>query len=295
LPRPVRRIVTLHDAFPYLQPETHNRLDNWRYRWHLPPLARRADAVITVSACSKADLVRHLALRDERVHVIGEGIDPRFKPVPDGVHRRAILAKYGLAQPYILYLGGVNGRKNIARLLEAFARARAARPGLTLVIGGPRQWKLAGIEQTLARLDLGAALRLTGYLADEDLPAIYSAAELFVFPSLYEGFGLPPLEAMACATPVVTSNCSSLPEVVGDAALLVDPYSVDSLVAAIEQALDDAQLRATLRRRGLARAAQFSWAHAARETFALYKRVVVQPCTVGQGEPENEGDVPHEY
>ena len=166
---------------------------------------------------------------------------------PDGDARRAVLAGYGITLPYLLYVGGINARKNIAQLFEAFSRLLARHNDLMLVIGGKRQWQTDAIDATFDRLNLSDHVHFTGYVADADLPALYSAAELFVFPSLYEGFGLPPLEAMACGVPAVTSNASSLPEVVGDAALTVDPYAVDDLTAAVERALTDRALRADLR------------------------------------------------
>lgn len=269
-----RRVVTLHDAFAYVHPQAHNRLDNWRYRWQLPRALRRVDAVITVSACSRRDILANLPLAPRRVAIIPEGVEPRFRPVPDTQARRATLARYGITPPYLLYLGGINARKNIARLFEAYARLRKCHPHLQLVIGGKPQWRVREIMATFERLALRDAVRFTGYVDDHDLPALYSAAEVFVFPSLYEGFGLPPLEAMSCGTPVVTSSVSALPEVVGDAALTVDPYDVPALAAAIERALTGEGLRAALRRCGLARAAEFTWHRAARETLTLYDQVL---------------------
>lgn len=267
------RVVTIHDAFAYVYPEAHNWLDNWRYRWHLPHVLRQADAVITVSACSRRDLLRHLGLSAPRVHVIAEGVDQRFQPVCDGPERQSVLTRYGITQPYLLYVGGINARKNIARLFEAYTQLHAQHPHIKLVIGGKRQWQTTEIDATLQRLTLTDRVHFTGYIDDADLPALYSAAELFVFPSLYEGFGLPPLEAMACGTPVVTSNVSSLPEVVGDAALMVDPLDVPALVAAIKRVLNDHSLRIELQQRGLARAGQFRWEQVARETHRLYEQL----------------------
>lgn len=269
-----RRVVTLHDAATYTWPETHNWLDNWRYRWHLPLALRRADAVVTVSECSRRDLARYLDLPGERLHVTSEGVDPRFVPVRDGATLREALGRYGIEGPYLLYVGGINPRKNIARLLEAYGRVRERHPHARLVVAGKRQWQAEGVDAALRRLGLADAVHFTGYVADADLPAIYSGAELFVFPSLYEGFGLPPLEAMACGTPVVTSDAASLPEVVGNAALLVDPLDVGSIAAAIDRLLSHPALAADLRSRGLARARRFTWERAARETIAVYEHVL---------------------
>lgn len=270
----VCRIVTIYDAFAYVIPDVHNRLDNWRYRWHLPHAARRSDAIVTVSDSSRRDIIRYLGLRPEAVQITSGGVQPHFRPVTNDGQRQALLARYGIHRPYILYVGGLNARKNVGRLLEAFNGIREQYPDLALVIGGKRQWRTAEIDEAFTRLALEDHVLFTGYVDDADLPALYSAAVAFVFPSLYEGFGLPPLEAMACGTPVITSNVSSLPEVVGDAALTVDPFDVPALTSAIAQLLGDDTLRASLRERGLVRAATFRWEHVARDTIAIYDRTL---------------------
>lgn len=269
-----RRIVTIHDAFAFVSPETHNRLDNWRYRWMLRRAANRADAILAVSTCSQRDLVRYLGLPADRIQVIPEGVDPKFRPVTDENERWRVFARHDIRPPYLLYVGGINARKNLARLLAAFAQVRQRHSGVMLVVGGQRQWQAGEVDSVVSRLGLADGVRFTGYLDDADLPALYSAAEAFVFPSLYEGFGLPPLEAMACGTPVITSNTSSLPEVVGDAALMVDPYDVEGLAAAMERALTDGAWRADLRRRGLEHASRYTWEFAAKEVLAVYKSVL---------------------
>lgn len=267
------RITTLHDAIPFVHPMSHARLDNWRYRLMLPLAVRAADRVLTDSNCSRVDLCRFLGLRPDQVQAIPLAGEPGMMPLAAS-STAPILARYRIRPPYLLYVGGLNGRKNIPRLLEAYAHLRARHPAVTLVIAGRRQWQAGAIDEAFRRLALEGRVHFTGYVADADLPALYSAAELFVFPSLYEGFGLPPLEAMACGTPVVTTNVSSLPEVVGDAALMVDPYDSAALAAALERALTDSALRAELRCKGLQRAAQFSWERTARETLAVYRQVL---------------------
>lgn len=264
----VARVVTLFDACPYVSPETHNALDTWRYHHMLPRTAPRADVVLTISETSRRDLLRYLPLDPARLHVTSCGVAPRFAPV---ANPQMALAALGISQPYVLYLGGINARKNIATLLRAFARVRALVPALTLVIGGARQWRTSGLDALAAHLHLTDALVLPGYIDDNLLPALYSGAALFAFPSLYEGFGLPPLEAFACGTPVVTSATSSLPEVVGDAALCVDPTDDTALANAMLAILHDPVLRATLRARGLARAADFSWQRVAEATHNGYR------------------------
>lgn len=271
-----KRLVTIHDAFAFVHPETHNRLDNWRYRMLLPWASRRADTVMTDSAHSRRDLEQHLKIEAARINVIPCGLDPHFTPVADCAARQHILDRYRIVAPYLLYVGGINARKNIARLFEAFAQVRADHPSVKLVIGGKRQWQTREIEATFERLALHDSVHFTGYVQDADLPSLYSAAEAFVFPSLYEGFGMPPLEAMACGAPVITSNVSSLPEVVGDAALTVDPYNIAELAGALRRVLADRELRSRLQQQGFVRARQFSWNRTARATYDLYATLLNQ-------------------
>lgn len=265
-----RHAVTLHDALPFVDPQTHNRLDTWRYRHMLPRALRRADRILTDSQHSFADLRQHLGLDAGRMEVVYCGVNQRFQPVRDPAALADVQRRYGLSQPYLLYLGGINGRKNIARLLEAYALVRRERPDVTLVVGGVRQWQTTAIDAALERLGLRQHVCFPGYIDDGDLPALYSAAAVFVFPSLYEGFGIPPLEAMACGTPVVTSNSSSLPEVVGEAALQIDPLNVDALAAAILLLLADPALREDLGERGRRRASLFTWQRTAESLLAVY-------------------------
>jgi len=178
--------------------------------------------------------------------------------------------RYGLEGPFLLSVGSLEPGKNRERLLQAFARLQARGLKHTLVVAGQRAWRYEGEAPLARRLGLADSVRFLGHVPQADLPALYSAADLFVFPSLYEGFGLPALEAMACGTPVVASNVSALPEVVGDAALQVSPLDVEALADAIERLLRDDRLRADLRERGLERARQFSWEKAARRTAEVY-------------------------
>ncbi len=269
------RLVTIFDTFGLVEPKTHNRLDTLRYRWLLPHTLKKADAILTISQHSCQDIQKYLHIPSAKLKTIYCGIEAQFRPVLDESVRQVVLDRYNIPSPYLLYVGSLNARKNIAGLLEAFAIVLERYPNITLVIGGKRQWKASGIEATLKQLSLAEKVHFTGYIADQDLPALYSAAEAFVFPSFYEGFGLPPLEAMACGTPVITSNLSSLPEVVGQAALMVDPYDIKSLAAAIERILSDQPLRKDLQQRGLAQAAKFNWQITARQTLNIYKQVLL--------------------
>jgi glycosyltransferase involved in cell wall biosynthesis len=267
------RVVTLHDAIPYIYPQTSARLDWLIYRVWLPWAARAAAAVITDSKQSQEDLVTHLPLPPERVTIVPLAADERFRPLPAAAVA-PVLRHYGIDPPYILYVGALEARKNLPRLLAAYARLRRWSERWRLVIVGARKWQSSPIFETVERLALASRVTFTGYVADEHLPALYAGADLFIFPSLYEGFGLPVLEAMACGAPVVASNASSLPEVAGDAAILVDPTDVEQIAAAMWLVLSQPALAAALRDRGLARAAQFSWDRTARETVAVYEAVL---------------------
>ena len=267
------RITTIHDVIPYIYPETSTTLDWLIYRFWLPLAVRRLDAIITDSRQSKEDILHFLPIKEKNVTVVPLAAGEAYHPLPDGEIKR-VLEKYDIRPPYILYVGALEARKNMLGLLEAYARLRRWSEKWTLVIVGARKWKYAPIFETVQRLGLEPFVDFTGYVEEEDLPALYNGADLFVFPSLYEGFGLPVLEAMACGTPVVTSNTSSLPEVAGDAALLIDPYDIDEIVAAMRTILEDKALAAELRTKGLARAKEFSWERTARETIAVYEKVL---------------------
>jgi len=267
-------IASIHDAIPYVQPQTSTALDWLVQRVWLPLAGRRARHILTLSRQSSADLQRCLAIPARKITVIPLAAETHFRPIPLA-QRHPILERHGLEPPYILYVGSVEPRKNLLRLLQAYQRLRQWSTRWRLVIVGARNyWKSSPIARAVQDSGLQGCVHFTGYIPDEDLPALYSAADLFAFPSLYEGFGLPVLEAMACGTPVVTSNSSSLPEVVGDAALLVDPYDVEALAEAMRQILADPQLAEDLRQRGLQRASEFSWERTAQSTVAVYRQAL---------------------
>ena len=267
-----KTVVTVHDVFPWSYPGTSMPLETLIYRYWLPYLLRRQDAIITVSQASKADIVRFLRIPEGKVHVVYEGVSGAYRPaLPSEI--RAVRGRYGLPEGYILFVGSVERRKNLHGLLRAYARVRKAGERRPLVVVGGKRGDYPDLEATLRGLGLEGQVIFTGYLPEPDLSALYSGADLFVFPSLYEGFGLPVLEAMACGTPVVCSDVASLPEVAGDAALLVNPHDVDALAEAIRLALTDESLREELRRKGLERVKQFTWERTVREMTTIYREV----------------------
>ncbi len=273
-----RTVVTIHDlgyrAFPEAHPPLARRYLDWSTRWSAA-VARR---VIVPSVATARDLIATCGTPPERIVVIPHGYHPRFRPL-DRAEVAAGLARLGIASPYLLFVGTLQPRKNLARVLAAFERLVAdGWPG-QLVLVGQQGWLSDPLFAAIARPDSPAhgRIHLTGYLADADLPIVYNGATGLVFPSLYEGFGLPALEALACGTPVLTSSTTSLPEVVGDTALLVDPLNTAAIAAGLARLVADDALRADLRQRGLSRAQRFTWRQAAQRTLAVLETVAREP------------------
>ncbi len=267
---PLRRVATVftvHDLAFLVHPETHLRGNRLFLAAVVPRFARAATRVIADSEATRQDVLRYCGVPPEHVRVVHLGVDARFRPLDPREARALVAARFGLRSDYLLFVGTLEPRKNLRALLAAHCAIPDAPP---LVIAGAPGWRYAEVyREVRARRD-GARVRFLGRVAEADLPALYSAATAFCYPSRYEGFGLPPLEALACGTPVVCSDRSALPEVVGDAALLVDPDDPRAITAALGRVLTDEELRRELRGRGLARAAQFTWERAAAATAAVY-------------------------
>lgn len=267
----VPSVVTIHDISPILFPQTFRRINRMYTKWAIRRSAKHAAQLFTVSQHAKREIVEHLRVAPERVTVTYDACDARFAPATDA-ELAAFRARNQLPERYLFYLGTLEPRKNIPRLVEAYAKI-AHETGVPLLIGGGKGWLYEPILRRVEELQLGDMLRFVGYVPQDEQHLWYGAATAFVFPSLYEGFGMPPLEAMACGTPVITSNASCLPEIVGDAALTVDPYDVDALAAAMQRVLGDAELRAQMRAAGFVQATKFSWHTTAVDTHAVYQRV----------------------
>jgi glycosyltransferase involved in cell wall biosynthesis len=264
----VKSVFTLHDLVFRFYPHTHKTLNRWFLTLMMPRFLKAADAVIAVSEHTKRDAIETYGIDEAKITVIYEGVHARFRR-ESADSMAAVRHRYSLPERYILSVGTIEPRKNLTSLLEAYHTLRqSAEFGLVFV--GKKGWLYEDFFHRLHELGLEDEVLFPGFVPDEDLPALYSAADLFVFPSLYEGFGLPVLEALACGTPVVASNAASLPEVAGDAALLVDPSSVETLVRAMLDVLSSDELREDLRARGPRQAAKFTWQRAARETLAVY-------------------------
>jgi glycosyltransferase involved in cell wall biosynthesis len=262
--RATRTLLTVHDLSFLHYPEAFVPTLRRYLERVVPRSVARADHVLADSEATRADLIAHLGTAPEKVDVLYSGVDPRFGPESKAGERERLEKRYGVGdQPYILSVGTVQPRKNYTRLIRAFASLRAE---AQLLIAGGKGWLY---EEIVAEAEEHEAVHLLGFVEDEDLPALYRNAALFAFPSLYEGFGLPVLEALACGTPVVCSDASSLPEVAGNAALLVDPLDIDVLTEAMARVLGDADLRQAMIARGLQQAARFTWERAARQLLDM--------------------------
>ena len=271
-----KAVVTVHDVTPVTLPWAFPPRHRWIVSTALARARTQADVVIVPSAATAEDVRRHLKIGPERITVIPMGCETRFQPTRDASQAARVRRRYRLPARYMLFVGTLEPRKNLGGLLRAFALFRAEHSGddVKLVIAGVRGWGQESYDGISDRLELRDHVRYVGFVADEDLPDLYRGAEVFVYPSLYEGFGLPILEAMACGVPVITSNRSSLPEVAGQAALLIEPTQPEALAAAMSAVISDHAQSAELRRRGLARAKDFSWEAVARQTLKVYRTVV---------------------
>ncbi len=284
---PRRSVATVHDLGFLRYPAAHRSRDLRYLRWSTGWNARQAAAVIADSAATKADLVQAYTVSPDKVHVVylggPEGADSTAaRGTPTQAACGQVRYRYGLADatggglaPYLLYVGTLQPRKNLARVIDAFARI-AADPALAdyrLVLAGKQGWLYEDLSAQVQRLGLAGRVLFPGYVPEADLPELLCSARAFVFPSLYEGFGIPVLEAGACGVPVITSTTSSLPEVAGDAALLVDPHDVDAIAAAMYRLVTDDALAAELAQRGRANVRRFSWEKCARETLAVLEGV----------------------
>jgi glycosyltransferase involved in cell wall biosynthesis len=271
-----RSVVTIHDCIHLMFPQyLPGRLAYVYAKGSMWSAARKANRILTVSEASKRDILRFFDVAPEKVSVIYNAIDERFLAPPNTAHMDLVRQRYQLDHPFVLYVGNIKPHKNIQRLIDAFGRTRGrgCPDDLKLVIIGDEISKYPALRQSVHKHKLDKHVRFLGFQPMETLAAFYRLARVFVFPSLYEGFGLPPLEAMACGTPVVTSNVSSLPEVAGTAALLVDPYDPEAIATGICQALTDEAKRADLIASGLERARSFSWAQSVKKIHQIYMDV----------------------
>jgi alpha-1,3-rhamnosyl/mannosyltransferase len=267
-----KAVVTIHDIIHLLYPQfLPNRLAHFYARFMIRRALDRANRIITVSYNTKRDLLEHFGVAGDRVEVIYNGVSPAFHPDIPESERQRVEARYGLVRPYLLFLGGEKPHKNVQNVLRAFAQARRQQ-GLPheLVLAGPLPKDVARLEALVAALDLARSVKRPGIVEDADLPGLYAGADAFLYPTLYEGFGLPVIEAMSCGVPVLTSSNSALREIAGGFAYLVDPMDVDAIAHGIGVLTGDAKVRADLTELGKKRALDFSWDKAAAKTLEVY-------------------------
>lgn len=270
---PGKKVCTVHDMTYKAFPETVRFKTKVMLDLNLKSSIRRADLILTDSEFSKSEIIKYFPQSAHKLEVVYCGVDrEHFKPAPPEEIQR-VRSKYGIEGKYFLYLGTLEPRKNLERLIQAYALLKERLPSAPrLVIAGGKGWMYEAIVESGKAV--GTDCLFTGYVPAEDAPPLLSGCTAFLFPSLYEGFGMPPLEAMSCGAPVLTSNAASLPEVVGDAAVLVDPFSIESMYEGMLSLASDSGLRKSLSEKGLKRAEKFSWEAAAKALMELYKRIL---------------------
>jgi glycosyltransferase involved in cell wall biosynthesis len=273
------RVVTFHDMIFLLYPEHHQRAKVLFFTRMIRAAARIADHIVADSDATRTDAIRLLGVQDSRITTVPLAADPSFVRVTDPVAIDQVCARYRLVRPFVLTVSTLEPRKNLAGAVGAVATVRRRGCQCQLAIAGASGWKYSSIEREIAASEMGEHVNMLGFVDDRDLPALYSAASVFVYPSFYEGFGIPPLEAMACGAAVVASNRSSIPEVVGDGGILCDPGNVEALADAILSLLRDSTARQQLQARALQRARQFSWSRTAARTYDVYQALYAQRST----------------
>ena len=272
---PVDYVFTVHDLSPLLRPEFYDPRVRRKLRFLIRRGIERAKVVLCISETTREHVIQEFKVSEDRLAVAYHGVNPRFSPGSTERARQSVRDAFGIDGRYMLFLGKIEARKNVARLLEAFAEFRhSGDEDIKLVLAGRRHWGVNDIDELIEKLKLGESVIETGFVADDMVPELYRAAEFMVFPSLWEGFGLPLLEAMACGTPVITSNVSCLPEIAGAAATQVDPLDTEAIADAMGKVSSDDVLRNSLRERGFSRAREFTWENTAAATLAVYRRAL---------------------
>jgi glycosyltransferase involved in cell wall biosynthesis len=285
---PCASVVTFHDMTFFLLPQVHTHAKRLFFPAAIRFSARFADALIAVSENTRQDAIRLLNIPQNKIHTTPNGISSAFQPIKDVELQRICQKKYGLPDKFILFVGTIEPRKNLPILLQAYRQLLDLSAGLSLqpyeppplVIVGKMGWMMDGKEhrpelhQIINQLDLTERVLLTGYISAEDLPIVYNLANIFVYPSIYEGFGLPPLEAMACGTPVITTDSSAMAETVGDAAILTPPNDAQALAQAMYSLLRDENLQTKLSHKGRSQAARFNWQRTAQLTLKVYQQLI---------------------
>ena len=267
-----RKIVTIHDLIPYIMPETVGRGYMLKFLKEVPKVVELSDAILTVSEWSKKDILRFFPIDENKIFVTPLAADKKYKPLDKAICKDFLNKNYHIDTPFVLYLGGFSSRKNVRSLIIAFSKIyKNLDKEYKLVIIGANRDDSSGLYELCTSLNLNSSVIFTGFVSEEHLPIFYNGCDVFAYPSLYEGFGLPPLEAMSCGAPVITSNVTSIPEVVGDAGILVDPIDTSCLMNELGKLLSNENLRQELSLKGLNRAKDFNWINTAKRTLEAYE------------------------
>jgi glycosyltransferase involved in cell wall biosynthesis len=266
-----RSVITVHDLAFLLYPHFLTK-ESARYYGRIDEAVRWTDHIIAVSESTKRDTIQHLGVPETKITVVHEAANPLFRPTQRQQSKEEVRNRHGIDGPYILFVSTIEPRKNVPTLLRAaWQLMQCYKEDIRVILAGGKGWLFEDAFAVVDELKLNSHVHFLGRVSSEDLLHLYNAAEMLAHPAFYEGFGLPPLEAMACGLPVIVSNVASLPEVVGDAGMLIDPHDVDELTVAMWRVLNDSELRQELQERGLRQAERFSWERAARETLDIYR------------------------
>ncbi|MEY7999350.1 glycosyltransferase family 4 protein [Clostridium sp. Mt-5] len=270
-----KKIVTIHDLIPYVLPETVGKGYLGKFLKEMPNIINLADGIITVSNCSKKDILKFFPIDENKIFITPLAADDKYKPLEKDKCKHAIKIKYNIENPFILYIGGFSPRKNVSSLITAFSKVhKNLDRNYDLIIVGSNKDDLDMLKNLSTDLNIKENVKFTGFVEEKMLPVFYNACDTFIYPSLYEGFGLPPLEAMSCGTPVITSDVSSIPEVVGDGGILINPFDIKSLMYSIEALLNDESIREELSLKALKQASKFSWEKTSENTINAYNKIL---------------------
>lgn len=271
---PGRTVVTFHDMTFFLYPHHHTLPKRFFFRFFIRLSARKAVALIADSESTRQDTIRLVGVSPGKIFTAPLGVTQEFRQIPDKTIHQQVRQKYQLPEHFMLFVGTIEPRKNLPILLQAYASVADQMQHHHLVVVGPKGWMVEAISRQTGQLSISDKVNFTGYVEQDDLPLIYNLADVFIYPSAYEGFGLPVLEAMACGTPVITSNVSSMPEIVGEAGVLIAPNNTHALAQAMVELINDPIARQRLSIKGQERAAAFSWKRTAEKTIAVYRHVL---------------------
>lgn len=274
---PCKKVVTIHDLIPYILPETVGKGYLSKFLKEMPRIVELADGIITVSECSKRDILKFFNIEKDKVFVTPLAADNKYRPLDKNQCREKLKEVYNISRPFVLYIGGFSPRKNLSALMTAFSNIhKNLDTEHDLVIVGANKDDSNLLRELSVNLNITSNVIFTGFVQEELLPVFYNSCSVFVYPSIYEGFGLPPLEAMSCGAPVITSDISSIPEVVGNGGILIDPFDMKSIMYSLEALLNDESIRKELSDKALKRASQFSWKKTSEQTIEIYKKIVYE-------------------